>query len=123
MQAEELSFSARGPGPGKAHFPPSLEISDIQHHIYKTSAMFSHLLKCPYFLASKQEVILTQILELSRELSSSLVPELLSSKTQVHSVPTKDPDACQEKQHSSCIFASVLQAFQYHFEITTYGNL
>lgn len=81
--------------------------------------MFSHLVKCPYFLASKQEVGFTQILELSREPSTSLVPELLSSKAQVHSVPTKDPDACQEKQHSSCILASVLQTFPYHFENTT----
>lgn len=45
-----------------------------------------------------------------------MVLELLSSKSQVCSVPTKDPDACQEKQHTSCIFASVVQAFKYYLK-------
>lgn len=89
--------------------------------------MFSHLVKCPYFLASKQEVSFIHIFSLkylnSQENHLALVLEFLRFETYVYSAPTEDADVCQEKQHGSCIFASVIQALKYYFKIATYGEL
>lgn len=66
VQVGELRFFffAESLQPEKAHFPSPLETGDIRHHVYRSSAMFSHLVKCPYFLASQQEVNFIQIFSL-----------------------------------------------------------
>lgn len=127
VQTGELSFSAKSLQLGEAHFPSPTETGDIRHHVYRSSAMFSHLLKCPYFLASKQEefytYLFTQVFELSGEPSNSLVLELLSPEGQVYSIPTKDPSACQEKQPSSCILACAVQALKYYLKVIALGKI
>ena len=79
--------------------------------------------RLPYFkYIYMLKYFFTQIFELSGEPSSSLVLELLSFEAQVYSVPTKDCNICQEKQHSSCIFARVVQALKYP-TVTTYEKI
>lgn len=102
-------FLPRVYGPEKAHFPSPLETGDIRHHVYRSSAMFSHLVRVSHFLASQQRVnfiqIFTQVFELSGEPCGSLVLELLSPNVGFIQYPQRVPVPAKKNRPAA---ASVL---------------
>lgn len=84
-------FFCQEPVAWAGSFLRSPESSESQLHIYRSPAMFSHLVMCPYFLVSKQEVnfitcLFTQRLHLPGEPFCRLVLELLNLEARIYSV-------------------------------------